>query len=45
MKQIWKQKIDEIDKRIADTPIGNTVELTRLYGIRDRLERAFNNCG
>ena len=41
MKQIWKQKIDELDKIILSTEIGS-LKVRELYRKRELLEKVFS---
>lgn len=44
MKQIWKQKIDELQEIINKTEISKDGRLMQLYGKKRLLEMAFNRC-
>jgi hypothetical protein len=44
MRQIWKQKIDELDKIITVIEIGKDGILIQLHKKRALLEQAFGNC-
>ena len=45
IKQIWKQKIYELDQIIGSVEIGKDGRLGQLYSKREQLEKAFNSAG
>lgn len=44
MAEIWKKKIDEIDKKIRDTEIGKDGRLMQLYECKASLSLAYIRC-